>query len=138
MAADDNTFRVARQYAGYTGRPVTPYDEPPDNDDMDAAVIEGDAMAQEMGRRLRAARKARGWTQRELAMQTGWSDATEASEYRGFSPSRIGNFEQGTRRLGIEEAKAFERIFGQPAAYFLGILDAKEAEIIATLRRQHN
>jgi transcriptional regulator with XRE-family HTH domain len=72
-----------------------------------------------------------GWTQTDLAKATGWS---EAKSEAGLSPSRIANFEQGTRRIGHEEAETFERVFGIPAAYFLDMLDAKEASVIGTLR----
>lgn len=97
-----------------------------------------DTIAIEMGARLREARKAMGLTQHDLAKLTGWSDASSAAEARGLRPTRLGNFERGERRIGIEEARIFEAIFGQPAAYFLGIIDKQEAEVIAALRRVRN
>jgi transcriptional regulator with XRE-family HTH domain len=71
------------------------------------------------------------WTQGELAEATGWSQQTTD---KGLSPSRIANFEQGTRRVGHEEAQIFEQVFGLPAAYFMALLDPKEAEVVAALR----
>ncbi len=70
-------------------------------------------------------------SQTDLARLTGWS---EDAPKDGLSPSRIANFEQGTRRIGHEEATAFESVFGIPAAYFMDVLDAKEAGAIAVLR----
>jgi transcriptional regulator with XRE-family HTH domain len=90
-----------------------------------------DVVAAERGSRLRQCRKAMNWKQSDLAKATGWS---EARPDRGLSPSRIANFEQGTRRIGHEEAEALERVFGVPAAYFMAMLDSKEAGAIALLR----
>ncbi len=90
-----------------------------------------DAVAAERGSRLRQCRKALSWKQSDLARATGWS---EKHPERGLSPSRIANFEQGTRRIGHEEAEMLERVFGIPAAYFMALLDPKEAGAIAHLR----
>jgi transcriptional regulator with XRE-family HTH domain len=96
-----------------------------------SCMPDDDAVAAERGSRLRQCRKAMDWKQADLAKATGWS-AEQPDQ--GLSPSRIANFEQGTRRLGHEEAEAFERVFGVPAAYFMAMLDPKEAGAIALLR----
>jgi transcriptional regulator with XRE-family HTH domain len=90
-----------------------------------------DSVAVERGTRLKRCRRAMDWTQGELAEATGWSQQTTD---KGLSPSRIANFEQGTRRVGHEEAQIFEQVFGLPAAYFMALLDPKEAEVVAALR----
>lgn len=94
-------------------------------------MADSDSVAAERGSRLRQCRKALEWTQTDLAEATGWS---AESPSKGLSPSRIANFEQGTRRIGHEEAECFEEVFGVPAAYFMGMLDSKEAGAIALLR----
>ena len=94
-------------------------------------MADDDAIAQERGTRLKECRKAHGWTQEELAIETGWTHKVPAG---GLSPSRIANFEQGTRRIGHEEAECFQKVFGIPAAYFMAMLDRQEADVIATLR----
>jgi transcriptional regulator with XRE-family HTH domain len=94
-------------------------------------------VAKEMAKRIRDQRKAREWTQLDLAKATGWveSDADDGAS-SGYSPSRIGNYEQGTRRLGIEEAELFGRTFDLPAAYFLTVIDEHEARVIQAMRRK--
>lgn len=94
-----------------------------------------DRIGMEMGRRLAACRRARGWTQKELAEATGWSeDAADAGEARGLSPSRIANYEQGERRVGHEEAAIFAGVFDIHQAYFLGAIDEVEARVLAALK----
>lgn len=96
-----------------------------------------DLIAKEMASRIREQRTARGWTQKQLAEATGWNQSDDDDgASKGFSPSRIGNYEQGTRRLGHEEAEVFGRTFNLPAAYFLVAVDEHEAEVIAALRRK--
>lgn len=94
-------------------------------------MADEDAIAMERGVRLKECRKAQGWTQEELALATGWTTKVPSG---GLSPSRIANFEQGTRRIGHEEAEAFQEAFGIPSAYFMAMLDPQEADVIATLR----
>jgi transcriptional regulator with XRE-family HTH domain len=96
-----------------------------------SCMPENDAIAVERGARLKRARKAKDWTQDQLARRTGWAPDRPTG---GLSPSRIANFEQGTRRIGHEEAAVFESVFQVPAAYFMVLLDHREADIIATLR----
>lgn len=96
-----------------------------------------DPIAKEMGRRLAESRTARGWTQAQLAKLTGWRlEDAEAGKAKGISPSRIGNYEQGTRRFKNEEAEILGEVFGLPAAYFLVVLDEHEAEVIIAMRKR--
>lgn len=91
-----------------------------------------DPIAQEMGRRIYEERVKRGWSQYELGAATGYDH--KADNPVGISGSAIGNYEQGTRRITIDRALIFERVFGLPAAYFLCLLSKEEALIIKTMR----
>lgn len=96
-----------------------------------------DPIAAEMGRRLADCRKRMNWTQAALAEQTGWKpEDADAGTAQGVAPSAIGNYEQGTRRIGNEQAEIFGRIFGLPSAYFMVVVDEHEAEIIIALRKR--
>lgn len=94
-----------------------------------------DPVGLEMGRRIRSERAARKWTQEDLAKATGWrqSEADEGTA-KGLSPSRIANYEQGTRRIDNEEAEILASIFGLPSAYFLGVVNDHEARVLQALR----
>jgi transcriptional regulator with XRE-family HTH domain len=95
-----------------------------------------DPVGIEMGRRIRALRLARGETQEQLAKATGWriTDADDGRA-RGLSPSRIANYEQGTRRIDIEEAEILARLSdGLTAAYFLCVVDEREARVLHAMR----
>lgn len=83
--------------------------------------------AAETGKRLREERKARGWSQAELAARCRGIGT-------GLTPAAIGNYEQGTRVISREKARILEAVFGLPSAYFLGELTKEEALIIAALR----
>ena len=48
----------------------------------------------------------------------------------GLSSSRLGNYLQGTRELGIREAKQIEVALGVPAAYFLGVIDEADRDLL--------
>lgn len=48
----------------------------------------------------------------------------------GLSTSRLGNYLQGTRELGIREAKQIGDALNVPAAYFLGVIDAVDRDIL--------
>lgn len=63
----------------------------------------------ESGRRLQAARKDKGWTLEELSRRTGGL----------LSVSRLGNYEQGTRMLGVMESLALSGVLGVKAAHLL-------------------
>lgn len=98
-----------------------------------------DPIAIEMGRRIAEERKARGLTQEQLAALTGWKpDEDEHADGRGLSPSRIANYEQGSRRIGNEEAEIFATAFpGLPPAYFMALIDVREARVLYAMRHEH-
>lgn len=70
------------------------------------------SLKEEIGRRIRDARNRKGWSQEELARETGW-----------LKKSRIGNYEQGTRTPGPEEARALANPLGVSAAWILCVDD---------------
>jgi transcriptional regulator with XRE-family HTH domain len=72
----------------------------------------------EAGRRLKKAREAKNWTLRELSTQL-----------RGIlSESRLSNYEQGTRMIGVEEALALYRALGVQPSYLLCV-DVEEDDM---------
>lgn len=80
--------------------------------------------------RLRQLREEKGWSQRDLSLQT-----------KGlYSPSRIGNYEQGTREIGVVDAVALAAALETSAAHLLcldedsPVLSPDEARIIKNLR----
>ena len=90
-----------------------------------------DPVAELCGDRLRKCRLARGWSQRELSNRTGYE-----LHKTGLSPQQISNFEQGTRRIGHEEAEILAAAFIEyPSAFFMGTIDEQEARVIAAMRR---
>jgi transcriptional regulator with XRE-family HTH domain len=74
------------------------------------------ALTTQIGLRLRAARKAQGLSLSELYKRTGGV----------LSKRRISKYEQGTRRLGIEEARALSSALGTVSAAYLLCLDDEE------------
>jgi transcriptional regulator with XRE-family HTH domain len=84
----------------------------------------------QIGQRLRAARLAHKYSLSELASRT-----------RTLSKSRISNYEQGIRRMGIEEAQELsEALEGITPAYLLCLDDAsplseEEWKLIQRYRR---
>lgn len=82
----------------------------------DANPAHGDnlvmSIKEEIGRRIWAARDKAGLSLKELAEKTGT-----------LGPSRISNYEQGTRTPGPEEAKILARALGISAAYILCVDD---------------
>ena len=136
-----NTARVGPQDMSYTNAGITPKTGFKHNSCMakytDTTIIRG-MQAADARLRLKAAREARGWSQERLSQETGWEAGKAAEEQpRGaLSPSRIGNYEQGTRLIGLEEAEIFSNLFEVPAPWFLGVVDRKEAEILAVGREQ--
>jgi transcriptional regulator with XRE-family HTH domain len=66
-----------------------------------------------MGHRLREARKKRGWSLSQLSAET--RDV--------LSKSRISNYEQGTRRPGVEQAEVLALALGTVSASYLLDLD---------------
>lgn len=69
------------------------------------------------GNRIRTARSDRGWSQRELSHKTG----------NKLSPSRIANYEQGTRELGIQESEILGKALNVQPGYLMGVTKLKSA-----------
>lgn len=72
-----------------------------------------------IGSRITQARKANGLTIRVLAERTG------------LGAARIGNWEQGTRSPGPEEALVLSKEFGVAASWLLCLTDNPLGELIA-------
>ena len=91
---------------------------------------ESQALTEAIGHRLRAQRQAIGLSLSELSERTG-----------RLSKSRISNYEQGIRRMGVEEAEALANALGTvSAAYLLHLEDEapftrEEVELIDIYRR---
>jgi len=73
-------------------------------------------LTSKIGLRLRTARKAQNLSLQALATMTGGI----------LSESRISNYEQGLRRLGIEEARLISTALGTVSATYLLCLDDDE------------
>jgi transcriptional regulator with XRE-family HTH domain len=72
----------------------------------------------EAGRRLKKAREAKNWTLKQLSTQL-----------RGIlSESRLSNYEQGIRMIGVEEALAVYRVLGVQPSYLLCV-DVEEDDM---------
>lgn len=69
-------------------------------------------LTKRIGMRLREARQAQGWSLAELASRTS-----------SLSKSRISNYEQGIRRMGLEEAQELSAALGTVSATYLLCLD---------------
>lgn len=72
-------------------------------------------LTQKIGQRLRAARQAQGLSLSDLSSRTG-----------SLSKSRISNYEQGIRRMGLEEAQELALALGSVTATYLLCLDDKD------------
>ena len=132
-----NTIRVAEQAVSDTICSVILPDGLLHNLCVNALDSDTDFIGREQGRRIAACRELRGWKQEDLAKATGWvPEKPDRLQPGTLSPSRIGNYEQGERRLPVEAAQILERVFARPAAYFMAVLDENEAELVSTLRRQ--
>lgn len=87
-------------------------------------------LTKRIGQRLRQARHAQGLSLAELSSRT-----------RSLSKSRISNYEQGIRRMGIEEAQELAAALGNVTPTYLlclddcGPLSARELELIDHFRR---
>lgn len=69
-------------------------------------------------------------TQKQLSQATGYRPRRV-----GLGPSQIANFEQGSRRIRHEEAEILAKVFPDyPAAYFMGLVDKREAKMLIVLR----
>jgi transcriptional regulator with XRE-family HTH domain len=72
----------------------------------------------EAGRRLKKARESKNWTLKQLSAQL-----------RGvLSESRLSNYEQGIRMIGVEEALAVYRVLGVQPSYLLCV-DVEEDDM---------
>ncbi|CRI66983.1 Transcriptional regulator, XRE family (fragment) [Thiocapsa sp. KS1] len=84
-----------------------------------------------MGERLRRARHARGLSLSELAAETGGV----------LEKSCISNYEQGIRRMGIEQAELLAQALVTVSAQYLlcldddGFLSEEERDVVERLRR---
>lgn len=84
----------------------------------------------EAGRRLKEARKNKGWTLEELSRRTGGV----------LSTSRLGNYEQGTRMLGVKESLALGAVLSVQPSYLLCVdgededMTAQEIELLRNFR----
>lgn len=84
----------------------------------------------EAGRRLKVAREAKGWTLYELSKRLGGI----------LSPSRLGNYEQGTRMIGVRESLALHGVLGVQPAHLLcvdvgeGEMTQQEIELLRNFR----
>jgi transcriptional regulator with XRE-family HTH domain len=72
-------------------------------------------LTKKIGQRLRAARQAQGLSLSDLSSRTG-----------SLSKSRISNYEQGIRRMGLEEAQQLALALGSVTATYLLCLDDKD------------
>jgi transcriptional regulator with XRE-family HTH domain len=88
------------------------------------------ALTTAIGQRLRAQRQALGLSLSELSKRTG-----------GLSKSRISNYEQGIRRMGVEEAEQIATALGTVTpAFLLGFaspqpVSPQEHELLEAYRR---
>lgn len=72
------------------------------------------------GQRIRAAREAKNLSQDALSAATGGK----------LGGRRIGNWEQGTREVGILEARILATALEEPAAYLMGLVDDVDRELL--------
>lgn len=88
-------------------------------------------LTQRIGLRLRAVRHAQGLSLMQLSERTSGS----------LSKSRISNYEQGIRRMGLEEAQTLSAALGSVTpAYLLclddiGFLNEQEQSLLDSFRR---
>lgn len=75
-------------------------------------------LTRKIGQRLREARAAHGYSLAELAARTS-----------GLSKSRISNYEQGIRRMGLEEAKELAAALDGVTPTYLLCLDDQESPL---------
>jgi transcriptional regulator with XRE-family HTH domain len=101
--------------------------------------VEAD-LTKKIGQRLRAARHAQGLSLADLSSRTG-SLADLSSRTGLLSKSRISNYEQGIRRMGIEEAQDLALALGSVTPTYLLCLEdsdplsAEERTLVDWYRR---
>lgn len=94
------------------------------------------AIAKESGRRIREAREARKWSQKDLSEAMGWKDTDGRQPVGALKPSAIGNYEQGSRRVNWEEAVALAKVFTEfPPAYFMAVISEAEAAVLSAMSK---
>ena len=87
-------------------------------------------LTKKIGKRLRDARKAQKLSLAALGARTN-----------ALSKSRISNYEQGIRRMGLEEAQELARALGTVSATYLlclddkGLFSERERDLIECYRR---
>lgn len=86
---------------------------------------EKDPVAVESGRRLAEARKELRLTQEAVAKAAG-----------GISASRLANYEQGLRRIRLEEAEILAPILNRTAAFLMATVDEAEDAVLSAYRRR--
>lgn len=74
----------------------------------------------EIGKRIRSARAAKGWTLSELAEKTGGL----------LSPTRISNYENGDKLPGPDTVALLARVLGRRAAYMTCMEDDLEEALL--------
>ena len=87
--------------------------------ELDAASEMGGWKMRTIGERIRAARKAKGMTQRELGERTGYT-----------SRSTIAKIEAGVNDIPSAKVSAFAEVLGCTAMYLMGQEELKEPEEI--------
>lgn len=85
-------------------------------------IMDTKELTQAIGNRLRAAR---------AAQQLSLSQLSEKTQKMGnmLSKSRISNYEQGIRRMGIEQARILAQALGTVSAVYLLCLEDSEPEL---------
>lgn len=128
----NNTVCVAAQLPLNTNRSVRELRDLLHNWCMEKPAI--DLIAVECGKRIRACREAKGWTQAEMSAATGY--ASHRPRGTALGATQIANYEQGKRRPAAEDAEILARLFPEyPAPYFMGLITEREASMLALLRR---
>jgi transcriptional regulator with XRE-family HTH domain len=78
------------------------------------------AEALRAGARLRQARQALGLSLEDVSTKIDGK----------LGASRIGNYEQGLRELGIQESEMLAPALGQPAAYLMGLISETDRDLL--------
>lgn len=74
-------------------------------------------MPEDLGARIRQRRQERGWTQAELAAKM------RGRGHESMTTSRQSEVERGIRKIDVDEAISYARIFGTPLTELLGVPD---------------
>jgi transcriptional regulator with XRE-family HTH domain len=121
MTGSLNTFRVRRSSGADTNRRYVSNTARRQTVEMAGKKTDE---ALRCGQRIRVAMESKGWTQAELARQSG------------LQPSRVGNYLQGLRELGIRESLSLAHVLKVPAAYLLGVVDDLDRDVLMTTAEQ--